>query len=93
MFTVFLFNRKKMFGPCEKGYYFCLDKVDLHWVELKYVDSYVKQVDLEVDLLFIWNLMKPSFKLIDLNLKQNIHDSLLSNHSVPLAKPTQFFLY
>ena len=26
------------------------DKVDLHWVELKYVDSYVMEVDLEVDL-------------------------------------------
>ena len=47
MFTIFLFNRKKTFGPCEKGYYFCLDKVDLHWVALKYVDSYVMQVDLD----------------------------------------------
>ena len=40
----FLFNQKETFGLCEKGYYFCLDKVDLHWVELKYVDSYVMQV-------------------------------------------------
>ena len=46
----FSFNWKKIFGPCEKGYYFCLDKVDLHWVELKYVDSYEMQDDLEVDL-------------------------------------------
>ena len=51
IFIVFLFNRKKIFGPCKKGYYFCLDEVDLHWVGLKYVDSYVMQVDLEVDLL------------------------------------------
>ena len=45
MFTIFLFSRKKTFGSCEKGYYFCLDKVDL-----RYVDSYVMQVDFEVDL-------------------------------------------
>ena len=50
MFTIFLFSRKKTFGSCEKGYYFRLDKVDLHWVELRYVDSYVMQVDFEVDL-------------------------------------------
>ena len=51
MFTIFfLSNWKKTFGSCEKGYCFCLDKADLHWVELKYVDSYVMQVDLEVDL-------------------------------------------
>ena len=50
MFTICLFNRKNTFDPCEKGYYFCLDEVDLHWVELKYVDLYVMQVDLEVDL-------------------------------------------
>ena len=49
MFTIFLFSRKKTFGPCEKGYYFCLNKVDLHWVELRYVDSYIMHVDLEVD--------------------------------------------
>ena len=48
MFPIFLFNQKKTFGPCEKGYYFCLDKVDLHWVELKYVDSYVMQVEVTV---------------------------------------------
>ena len=93
MFTIFSFNQKKTFGPCEKG------KVDLHWVELKYVDSNVMQVDFEVDsfewrvLISFHNLMKSTFKLIDLDLKQNICDSLLSNHSVPLAKPTQFFLY
>ena len=50
MFTIFLFNPKKTFGLCEQGCYFCLDKVDLHRVELKYVNSYVIQVDLEVDL-------------------------------------------
>ena len=99
MFTIFLFNQKKTFGPCEKGYYFCLGKVDLHWVELKYVDSNVMQVDLEVDsfewrvLISFHNLMKSTFKLSDLDLKQNICDSLLSNHFVPLAKPTQIFLY
>ena len=44
MFTnFFLFNRKKTFGPSEKGYYFCVDKVYLYWFELKYVDSYVMQ--------------------------------------------------
>ena len=37
--------------------------------------------------------MNSSFKLVDLSLKQKIHDSLLSNQSVPLAKPKQFFLY
>ena len=50
MFTTFLFNWKKTFRPCEKEYYFWLDKADLHRAELKYVDSYVMQVDLEVDL-------------------------------------------
>ena len=50
MLTIFLFSWKKTFGPCEKGYYSWLEKVDLHWVELKYLDSCVMQVDLEVDL-------------------------------------------
>ena len=45
-----LFNWKKTFGSCEKWCYFFLGKVDLHWVDLKYVDSYVMQVDLEVHL-------------------------------------------
>ena len=50
MFAIFLFNRKEKFDPCEKRHYFCLDKLDLHWFELKYVDTDVMQVDLEVDL-------------------------------------------
>ena len=49
IYIFFPFNWKKIFGPCEKGY-FCVDKVDLHWVELKYVDSYEMQDDLEVGL-------------------------------------------
>ena len=47
--TLPYFEILKTFGPCEKGYYFYLSKVDLHWVELKHVDSYVMQIDLEVD--------------------------------------------
>ena len=41
MVTIFFVLSEETFGPSEKGYYFCLDKVDLHWVELKYVDSNV----------------------------------------------------
>ena len=35
MFAIFHFNQKKTFGTCEKEHYFCLDKVALHWVELR----------------------------------------------------------